>query len=182
MTNSDLTWAIGLIESLNRDEIKIIQKAVNSRKSQLSTGIVDKKFYTSWDLAVATKMEASIRRDFKGVKPKTRKQLENWASDLRKLRDIDGHDYETVLGVIAFSRNDEFWKKNILSAGKLRKNFDTLLVAKISKENDAPKNHVDLSHRTRKVLPVERTVVDTDSDGYKKFKLARDKLARKKEI
>ena len=39
----------------------------------------------------------------------------------------DKHEPEEILDVINWCQNDNFWKKNILSAGKLRKQFFELL-------------------------------------------------------
>lgn len=56
------------------------------------------------------------------------KQLRQWAKDIDKLNRIDGYDWETIEAVIRWSQEDDFWKQNIRSGAKLRKQFETLLV------------------------------------------------------
>ncbi len=51
-----------------------------------------------------------------------------WADDIRKLVEIDGRDIATVEAVIDWCQDDDFWKANILSGAKLRKQFTTLLL------------------------------------------------------
>ncbi len=59
---------------------------------------------------------------------KTEKQLETWANVFRKMRKINGYIPEDIHKVIVFATADDFWQANILSAIKLRKHFDTLLI------------------------------------------------------
>lgn len=58
------------------------------------------------------------------VKPK----IEVWAAEIRKLREIDKQSLEEIEKVIRWSQDNDFWKQNILSTTKLRKQFPTLLV------------------------------------------------------
>lgn len=56
------------------------------------------------------------------------KQLRQWAKDIDKIHRIDGYDWQVIEGVIRWSQDDDFWKQNIRSGAKLRKQFETLLV------------------------------------------------------
>jgi len=58
------------------------------------------------------------------LKPK----IEMWADEIRKLREIDHQTLEEIEKVIRWCQADDFWKGNILSTTKLRKQFPTLLV------------------------------------------------------
>ena len=58
------------------------------------------------------------------LKPK----IEMWADEIRKLREIDKQTLEEIEKVIRWCQADDFWKGNILSTSKLRKQFPTLLV------------------------------------------------------
>jgi len=51
-----------------------------------------------------------------------------WADDIRKLVEIDGREVPTVEAVIDWCQDSDFWKSNILSGIKLRKQFPTLLL------------------------------------------------------
>ncbi len=61
------------------------------------------------------------------VQKKVKKQSEMY-ENIEKLHRIDGFDYETIYAVIEWVKNDSFWRSNILSGSKLRKQFSNLLV------------------------------------------------------
>lgn len=65
--------------------------------------------------------------------------FEKWANEIRLLREAKGIDQLQIFKIWEWANKHDFWKLNILSAGKLRKQFDTLLVQKKAKE-DAAKN------------------------------------------
>lgn len=51
---------------------------------------------------------------------------DQWADDIRKLVELDGQDVATVKRVFRSAHQDNFWRKNILSASALRRNFPKL--------------------------------------------------------
>lgn len=61
-------------------------------------------------------------------KPTTESQLESWANECRLMRERDGRSIEDIEKVLRWSQSDSFWKTNILSMGKLRKQFDQLMI------------------------------------------------------
>lgn len=62
---------------------------------------------------------------------------------------LDNRGEREILDVIDFALNDDFWKQNIRSADKLRKQFDNLYVkmtasgARPTPKTDAKKNQTD---------------------------------------
>ena len=52
--------------------------------------------------------------------------LTAWAKEIDLMIRIDGRDPPAIQAVIDWCQNDEFWQNNILSTGKLRKQFDQL--------------------------------------------------------
>lgn len=52
--------------------------------------------------------------------------LNSWANTIRLMMERDNRSFDDIKKVILFCQNDSFWYKNILSAGKLRKQFDRL--------------------------------------------------------
>lgn len=54
--------------------------------------------------------------------------IDSWAEDIRKLREIDGRTEEQIRWMIEWTQKNEFWKTNILSPAKLRKQFNTLVI------------------------------------------------------
>lgn len=59
-------------------------------------------------------------------KVKIPENLNPWINEIRLMIEIDKRTPEEILKVIEFSQKDSFWWPNILSAGKLRKQFDQL--------------------------------------------------------
>ena len=54
--------------------------------------------------------------------------LDKWAEDINKIIRLDGRTKEQVAYVIDWVQKDDFWRKNILSGSKLRKQFNRLVV------------------------------------------------------
>lgn len=54
------------------------------------------------------------------------KVTDKWHLDIDKLHRIDGHSYEQIEFIIRWAQNDSFWRSNVLSPAKLRKQFGTL--------------------------------------------------------
>lgn len=53
--------------------------------------------------------------------------LQTWSDDMRKLVELDKKEIKLVEQIIVWSQASDFWSKNILSAAKLRKQFDMLV-------------------------------------------------------
>jgi hypothetical protein len=59
--------------------------------------------------------------------PKAHKpNLDAWANEIRLTREIDGRTDDEIRGVFGWANADSFWRSNILSPAKLRKQFTTL--------------------------------------------------------
>lgn len=58
---------------------------------------------------------------------KTEKQLDSWKADFEKLNRIDGRDWAEIRQVLLWAKADNFWSANILSAGKFREKYPTLI-------------------------------------------------------
>ena len=67
---------------------------------------------------------------FKNMKvnnPKAKRpNMDNWADTIRKMMELDKREGKDIQDVIIFSQKHSFWHTNILSAGKLRDQFDKL--------------------------------------------------------
>lgn len=75
----------------------------------------------------ATWLSQSILEASPSTKPHDEQTLQRWAYDLDKLNRIDGYAWELISDVLDYARNDSFWRGNILSGAKYRKQFPTLL-------------------------------------------------------
>jgi hypothetical protein len=51
---------------------------------------------------------------------------QQWRDECRRMIDRDDIPLEDVLGAIRWSQADQFWRANVLSMPKLRKQYDTL--------------------------------------------------------
>jgi hypothetical protein len=84
----------------------------------------------SKELRAATKLWELIQRN----NPKAKQQdLQKWADVFRLMHERDNRSWKDIGTLIQWSQNDGFWSANILSANKLRKQFDQL-TAKMNQE------------------------------------------------
>jgi len=61
--------------------------------------------------------------------------LECWYRDADRMLKLDGRQYQDILDVIDWVSKDLFWRANIMSISKLRKQFDILQAKMISHAN-----------------------------------------------
>lgn len=61
--------------------------------------------------------------------PKAKPNLERWANAVRLIEERDGRTLDEIRELFQWAHDDEFWRNNILSPSKLRKQF-TALTAK----------------------------------------------------
>jgi hypothetical protein len=54
---------------------------------------------------------------------------DRWLSDMERLHRIDERSWEQITKAIEWCQADEFWRGNIMSPGKLRKQYDQLRLA-----------------------------------------------------
>ncbi|WP_144499053.1 Replication protein O [Bacillus pumilus] len=73
--------------------------------------------------------------------------LEKWASDFRLIRQIDKRTDEQVKYLIGWTQQDTFWKANILSPARLRKQFDHLVVRIKSSHEEAKRKSPVLNEK-----------------------------------
>ena len=52
--------------------------------------------------------------------------FQKWGDNIRLMITVDNINFDDIKKVIEYSQNDTFWKSNIRSTAKLRKQFDTL--------------------------------------------------------
>ena len=55
-------------------------------------------------------------------------ELDKWANEFRLMMERDKRDGKEIQDLIIKTQSDNFWKKNILSPGKLRKQYDRLVL------------------------------------------------------
>lgn len=85
--------------------------------------------YTSEDLRLANLLADLIEKNnIKAWKRPTGHKIEYWADLIEKLHRIDKVEYKEIEFIINWCQQDDFWKSNILSTAKLRKQFPTLWI------------------------------------------------------
>ena len=65
------------------------------------------------------------------------KDLEKWANEFRLMMERDKREGEEIQDLIIKTQNHHFWKKNILSPSKLRKQYDRLVLEFEEKQNNS---------------------------------------------
>lgn len=63
-----------------------------------------------------------------------RANLEAWADEFRKMRELDGHNPDDIATVALYVLQSEFWRPNIQSPSKLRDKWDTLTAQILNKK------------------------------------------------
>jgi hypothetical protein len=58
--------------------------------------------------------------------PVTEKQLQSWSAEFDKVNRLDKKSWRLIGETLEFSQEDDFWKKQILSAGNFRKHFEKM--------------------------------------------------------
>ncbi|MDT2824847.1 helix-turn-helix domain-containing protein [Vagococcus lutrae] len=103
----------------------------------------------SVEMKLAVLLYEKIKADIDIAEP----NLQNWADHIRLMIERDKREPKHIAQMIQFAREDDFWKSNILSTQKLRKNFDTLQAqyqAKLSKVSQPRFNRSYKQNNSRK--------------------------------
>jgi hypothetical protein len=104
-----------------REEYRIEEKSIEeSRVETISYGIKDKE--------LTEFLYLRVKENFPFVKDKTEKQKIKDYEEMNKINRIDDRTYDEIEFIINFSQSDAFWKQNIRSVAKLRKQFENLAV------------------------------------------------------
>lgn len=73
--------------------------------------------------------------------------LESWANTFRLMMERDGRTGKEIQDVILWTQQDDFWYKNVLSANKLREQYDRL-VLQMKDDNKGGKTNGETSFKT----------------------------------
>ena len=133
---------------IDTDGIQKLQLTAKSQSPRNRSNLTAKLRQPSSDIAVSTYIEEDIRitkepRTFgseiiqlsnlladliesNGIKRPS--VNDGWHKDLYLLHTRDNYSYEQIEFVIRWSQNDSFWRSNVLSPKKLRKQFGALLL------------------------------------------------------
>jgi hypothetical protein len=84
--------------------------------------------FTDGDYRLTVLLSDLMTENSPSRKPTSPAMMESWADTVRLMREQDGRSPEDIEFVLRWSQRDDFWKTNILSMGKLRKQFDALVI------------------------------------------------------
>lgn len=97
----------------------------------------NKDIYSSSHMTMAEKLKSLILSNNPNAKTPT--DLTKWAIEFERMERLDKRTPEQIYMVMEFSQKDSFWKSNILSAKKLREQFDRLWLQKDRTKPTQPK-------------------------------------------
>ena len=131
--------AISTHSSILSFYINDVNNAVSDGKNTINDGInkqikekkIKEKKYTSdsFPMEAARKLRDGTLALFPKQKvPNSDNELTKWADHIDKMVRLDNRSEQDILDVIEFALQDDFWKLNIRSADKLRKQFDNLYI------------------------------------------------------
>lgn len=110
------------------------QNATDVKTAKEALGISVKYTDNNSYMILANELLSYIRRNDSKFKTPN---LQTWADDFRKLVELDNRPVMEVKKVIKWTQKDSFWRGNILSPRKLRKQYSKLLIQ---------------SHKSRRVI------------------------------
>lgn len=123
--NSDLTTPL----TLNKQNKTKQNKTNTSEKSQATPHEKKKKFSAdSIEYQLAMRLFKWIKHNNPKHLALTKRQEQQWANNIRLMIQRDHRSPQEIKNVIDWCQSHQFWKTNILSTDKLRKQFDTLTV------------------------------------------------------
>jgi len=108
----------------NRVDIKENTGNIKEKKIKEKKRKVNKEY-----ILLASKLGDLIlerKPDYKTILQQKEKGWIDWANDIRLMVERDNRDLGMIEKIIEFCQKDDFWQDNILSTGKLRKQFDKL--------------------------------------------------------
>lgn len=93
------------------------------------------------DLVLAKDIHAKLVAD--NPRFSAGKNCNAWANEIRMFREIDNFSRREIFELFLFANAHSFWKKNILSPAKLRKNKNTLIIEMKSKDSGSKEDLVE---------------------------------------
>jgi hypothetical protein len=111
---------------------------------------------------LAIHLDQRIQEHNPKAKPASSRQLESWANDARLMIQRDEHSPAEIRQVIDWCQENEFWRSNVLSMGKLREQFPRLwsqMQERPTATRSPPRNAPDFSgtrNFRRKIAELEQ--------------------------
>lgn len=111
-------------EESTQSKVKESKEKKSKGKESKEKKLISPKFDTC-DIEMANQLFSRILENNENAKEP---DLEKWANEIRLMRISDNRTEEQIRYLIDWTQSDSFWKSNILSPAKLRKQFDALAI------------------------------------------------------
>lgn len=116
-------------EYINNNNVATFQAAQTSK--------VKKKKYDDIDVELTEKLFSLIKKNHDHI---TKLPKDSDFIEMRRINSIDKKSYESIKWIIEWSQQHDFWRNNILSVGKLRKQMDLLMTQAKSEKSKVVKD------------------------------------------
>lgn len=175
--NSGGTFGKEMGTTTTKQQSDTIQKELKEYKEELKDNVAtpsddDLKFQPdSFEIMCVDKIINACCESCPGSKvPKSLKEKQAWAIEFDRMVRIDKRSKESIVAVLEFALSDEFWKSNIRSGGKFRKQYETLYARMSAKKNNPkpqakgtkfsnfPQREYDFNDMERRLLMNDTTV------------------------
>lgn len=115
------------VTTRNDTEVRSKKKEVRSKKLESNSPDSAKAKYG--DDSPYIKLAKRLYYHIKERNPKQKEpNWQTWADDFRKTAELDERDIDEMTNVLDWCQKDSFWKNNILSPAKFRKQYDQLFL------------------------------------------------------
>jgi predicted phage replisome organizer len=132
------------LEKKERKTLQCNDDVTKSNTEKESKKKTSRLKFETFDMKLATKLYDMMKQNNDGVK---KPNFDNWANEIRLMRERDNRTEEQIDYVIEYSQNDVFWSTVVLSVKSLRKNFDKIVVQiKKNKQNKRVEKKQDTSY------------------------------------
>lgn len=113
--------------TLNKQNKTKQNKTNNSDKSPATSHNTQPKFADdSVEMQLAMHLFAKIKENNPDHKKLTDSQKQKWADSIRLMIERDNRSPKQIKNMVDWCQADSFWRNNILSTAKLRKQYDTM--------------------------------------------------------
>ena len=114
----------------------------NNTYNNKDNNSIEKISFSLEDKELTELLYSLVKKNYPFLKDKTKKQLEVDYAEMNKLHNLDNFTYKQIEFIIKWATQDDFWKQNIRSVSKLRKQFNSLIIKAKGEHDKQNKNRV----------------------------------------
>jgi len=129
----------------NGDVTHVTKSNIGKRHIDIDTNInilkpsSSKNSFSTEDYELAVYIHKKIKELNPNLKDPN---IDKWANEIRLMRERDKRSLDEIRNIFTWANNDPFWRTNILSPAKLRKQFDQLTIKSNGENNgQCQQNH-----------------------------------------